>query len=123
MRECKQYALRFFSLHANTRSLARLQEKQLQVGDVAHVIYGLIAALVGDKWADYEKEFSVREAVRLCIKFADYNKDGYMSFAESSVLAFPSQLFSALSPDGDHGHKVALSLSLSLARARSLSLF
>ena len=100
----------FVFARADRRSLARLQEKQLQVADIAHAIYGLIAALVGDRWADYEKGFSVGEAVRLCFKFADYNKDGYLSFAESSVLALPPQLFSALSADGAHGHKVALSL-------------
>ena len=101
--------------HANTCSLANQQEKQLHVGDVAHVIYGLIAALVGNKWADSEHEsgFSVVEAVRLCIKLADYNNDGYMSRAESALLTFPQPLFSALSPDGADGPKVALSLFFS----------
>jgi hypothetical protein len=113
--------LNLFVLHMLTRSLANQQEKQLHVGDIAHVIYGLIAALVGDKWADgeYESGFSVVEAVRLCIKLADYNNDGYMSRAESALLTFPQPLFSALSPDGADGHKVTSACASCVHATRS----
>ena len=43
------------------------QVKELLVPDIGKVMYGVMAALVGDKWADseYRKGFSVAEAVRL----------------------------------------------------------
>ena len=41
--------------------------------------------------------------MRLIIKLADYNKDGFMSKAESAVLTMPVELFAALSPEGIDG--------------------
>jgi len=41
--------------------------------------------------------------VRLIIKLADYNMDGFMSKAESAVLMMPVELFAALSPEGVDG--------------------
>ena len=74
----------------------------LEVRDVARVLHGLIAAQAGDKWADREgqKGFSVEEAVRIGIKFVDYNRDGLMSRAESSLLLMPPGLFTAMLPPG-----------------------
>ena len=74
----------------------------LEVRDVARVLHGLIAAHAGDKWADREgqKGFSVEEAVRIGIKFVDYNRDGLMSRAESSLLLMPPGLFRAMLPPG-----------------------
>jgi len=85
-------------------------EKMMQVGDLARVMYGMVAALAGDNWADSEflKGFSVEEAVRLTIKFSDYNKDGYMSRAESALLSMPAELFDALSPRGKAGDMLSL---------------
>ena len=86
------------------------QVKELLVPDIGKVMYGLMAALVGDKWADreYRKGFSVVEAVRLAVKFADYNNDGFVSRAESALLSIPPALFSALSPEGADGKQLSL---------------
>jgi len=85
-------------------------EKMLLVGDLGRVMYGMVAALAGDTWADteYFKGFSVEEAVRLTIKFSDYNRDGYMSRAESALLSMPTELFSALSPMGGKGEMLSV---------------
>ena len=72
--------------------------------------FSQVAAMVGDKWADdeYMKGFSVDEAVRIAVKFADYNNDGYMSRAESALLTWPPDLFSAVSPEGQHGENLSV---------------
>ena len=86
------------------------QVNQLLIADMGKVMYGMSAAIAGDKWADSEHQngFSVEEAVRLAVRFADYNKDGFVSRAESALLAMPPALFSVLSPGGAGGTQLAL---------------
>jgi hypothetical protein len=86
------------------------QVAQLLVAHIGKVIYGMVAAVAGNKWADSEhtKGFSVVEAVRLTFKLADYDNDGFVSRAESALLSMPQALFSALSPDGDNGKQLSL---------------
>ena len=86
------------------------QVAQLLVADISKVIFGMVAAVAGNKWADseYDKGFSVVEAVRLAIRFADYDNDGFVSRAESALLSMPQALFSALSPNGDDGKQLSL---------------
>jgi hypothetical protein len=86
------------------------QVAQLLVSDISKVIYGMMAAIFGDKWADDEhrKGFSVVEAVRLAVKLADYNNDGFLSRAESALLTMPQELFSALSPAGADGKQLSV---------------
>jgi len=82
----------------------------LQLADLGKVIYTVWSALMGHTWADleYRNGFSVEEAVRLIVKLADYNKDGSMSKAESALLALPTELFAALSPEGADGEQLTL---------------
>jgi hypothetical protein len=91
-------------------SAQQTQVSQLLVTDIAKVIYGMMAAVFGDKWADegHYKGFSVAEAVRLAVKFGDYNNDGSLSRAESALLMMPQDLFSALSPAGADGKQLSL---------------
>ena len=66
------------------------QAKELLVTDIGKVVYGMMAALIGEKWADSEyRNFSVVEAVRLAVMFADYNNDSFLSRAESALLSMP----------------------------------
>ena len=92
------------------KQLQETQAKELLVTDIGNVVYGMMAALIGEKWADseYRKGFSVVEAVRLAVKFADYNNDGLVSRAESALLSMPPALFSALSPEGADGKQLSL---------------
>ena len=84
-------------------STARLEDFDIMV------VYGMMAALIGEKWADSEyRNFSVVEAVRLAVMFADYNNDSFLSRAESALLSMPSALFSALSPEGADGKQLSL---------------
>lgn len=89
---------------------AEAARAQITVADLGKIVHGVLSSITGDRWADAEagNGFSVEEAVRLVVKMADYNEDGYMSRGESVLLMMPPDLFSAISPAGTAGDKLSL---------------
>ena len=89
---------------------AEAARAQITVADLGKIVHGVLSSITGDRWADAEagNGFSVGEAVRLVVKMADYNEDGYMSRGESVLLMMPPDLFSAISPAGTAGNKLSL---------------